>query len=67
MSWSFQTDPDYQEMLDWADQFVTDEVEPLDLVLGDPYDKSDHVSMALVRPLQDQVRVCGLAGSPSEF
>ncbi len=30
--WDFATDPDYQELLDWADEFVRDEVEPLDLV-----------------------------------
>src|SRR5690349_16880581 len=30
--WDFATDPEYQELLDWADEFVRDEVEPLDLV-----------------------------------
>ena len=60
MAWDFETDPDYQELLDWADAFVRDEVEPLDLVLGDPYDKSDPRYTKLVRPLQDQVRAKGL-------
>ena len=32
MAWDFETDPDYQAQLDWADEFVTEEVEPLDLV-----------------------------------
>ncbi len=32
MSWDFETDPEFQAKLDWADTFVTDEVEPLDLV-----------------------------------
>src|ERR1700728_4764422 len=27
MAWDFETDPDYQKKLDWADQFVRDEVE----------------------------------------
>jgi acyl-CoA dehydrogenase len=60
MAWDFETDPAYQELLDWADAFVRDEVEPLDLVLGDPYDKTDPRYQRLVRPLQDQVREKGL-------
>ncbi|MFB4312369.1 acyl-CoA dehydrogenase family protein [Actinomadura sp. GTD37] len=60
MAWDFETDPAYQELLDWADAFVRDEVEPLDLVLGDPYDKGDPRYKLLVRPLQDRVREKGL-------
>ena len=60
MAWDFETDPDYQEMLDWADRFVADEVEPLDLVVGNPYDKSNHRVLELVRPLQQEVRDHGL-------
>ncbi|MGH9115833.1 MAG: acyl-CoA dehydrogenase family protein [Acidimicrobiales bacterium] len=56
MAWDFETDAEFQELLDWADRFVTEEVEPLDLVLSDPYDKSDGRAMAIVRPLQQQVR-----------
>jgi acyl-CoA dehydrogenase len=58
--WDFETEPDFQAKLDWVDAFVRDEVEPLDLVLGDPYDKSDERAMRLVRPLQQQVRDRGL-------
>ena len=32
MAWDFETDPEYQVQLDWADEFVREEVEPLDLV-----------------------------------
>ncbi|MFG2091020.1 MULTISPECIES: acyl-CoA dehydrogenase family protein [unclassified Spirillospora] len=60
MAWDFETDPAYQELLDWADAFVRDEVEPLDLVAGDPYDKTDPRYKELVRPLQDRVREKGL-------
>ena len=60
MAWDFRTDDDYQQQLDWVDQFLTEEVEPLDLVLGDPYDKSDQRALAIVRPLQQQVRDRGL-------
>lgn len=56
MAWDFETDPGFQAELDWVDDFVRDEVEPLDFVLGDPYDKSDEVAMAVVRPLQQQVK-----------
>src|SRR5581483_6764263 len=37
-----------------------EEVEPLDYVLGDAYDKSDERALAVVRPLQQQVRAQGL-------
>ena len=60
MAWDFETDPEYQELLDWADAFVREEVEPLDLVLGDPYDKADPRFKKLVRPLQQQVKERGL-------
>jgi len=60
MAWDFATDPDYQAQLDWVDELVREEVEPLDLVLGNPYDKSDMQAMAMIRPLQDQVKAQGL-------
>ena len=34
MAWDFETDAEYQEKLDWVEQFVTEDVEPLDYVLG---------------------------------
>ena len=34
MAWDFETEPEYQEKLDWADTFVREEVEPLDLLCG---------------------------------
>jgi acyl-CoA dehydrogenase len=60
MAWDFATDADYQAELDWADEFVRDEVEPLDLVLGNPYDKSDQQALAIVGPLQQKVKDRGL-------
>jgi len=56
MAWDFETDPEFQEKLDWVDTFLTEEVEPLDYVLGDPYDKSDERALRIIRPLQQQVR-----------
>ena len=56
MAWDFETDPDFQAQLDWVDTFVREEVEPLDLLLGSPYDKSDAKAMAILKPLQQQVK-----------
>jgi acyl-CoA dehydrogenase len=42
------------------DAFVRDEIEPLDLVLDDPYDKSDQRALQIIRPLQDEVKARGL-------
>jgi acyl-CoA dehydrogenase len=60
MGWDFKTDVDYQEKLTWVDTFVRENVEPLDFVLGNPYDKSDVRALEIVRPLQRQVRDHGL-------
>lgn len=60
MSWDFATEPEYAEKLAWVDTFVRDEVEPLDLVLGNPYDKSNSTTNAIVVPLQERVRDAGL-------
>ena len=60
MAWDFGTDPAYQQKLDWAERFVRDEIEPLDLLLGNPYDTGDAQARAITRPLQEQVRAQGL-------
>ncbi|HEV2244209.1 MAG TPA: hypothetical protein VGR98_24425 [Streptosporangiaceae bacterium] len=60
MSWDFQTEPEFQQVLDWADQFVRDEVEPLDYVVASAYDRDDPVRQALIPPLQGMVREHGL-------
>ena len=56
MSWDFETDPAFQTQLDWVERFVDEEVEPLEHVLGSPWDIHDPRFVALVRPLQAQVR-----------
>jgi acyl-CoA dehydrogenase len=58
--WDFETDPEYQQKLDWVEEFMVDELEPLDLVALDPYDKKSAETMAILRPLQQQVRDHGL-------
>jgi alkylation response protein AidB-like acyl-CoA dehydrogenase len=34
MAWDFEAEPEYQSKLDWADAFVREEVEPLDVLFG---------------------------------
>jgi len=60
MAWDFETEPEFQRELDWMDAFVREEVEPLDLILGETPDKSDERTMEIVRPLQHQVKERGL-------
>lgn len=56
MSWDFETDVDFQQELNWIDQFVREEIEPLEHVLGSPWNIHDPLFEALVRPLQQQVK-----------
>ena len=49
MSWDFETEPEFQEKLDWMDTFVREEVEPLDALWGDKvYQRS--MDETLARP-----------------
>jgi acyl-CoA dehydrogenase len=56
MAWDFETEPAFQTQLDWIDGFIRDEIEPLDHVLGSPYDVGNPRNLRLVRPLQQEVR-----------
>lgn len=60
MAWDFETDPAFQERLDWMDAFVRDQVEPLAHLGFHPYDVTNPVRNAHVRPLQDTVKARGL-------
>ncbi|ORB65558.1 acyl-CoA dehydrogenase family protein [Mycolicibacterium tusciae] len=61
MAWDFKTDGAYQELLDWADDFVRDEVEPLDLVWpGQEFVPLNSARRKAIDPLKDQVRSKGL-------
>ena len=33
MAWDFETDAEFQRELDWMDQFVREEIEPLDFII----------------------------------
>src|SRR5882757_9065565 len=60
MSWDFETDPAYQRELDWAEEFVRREVEPLEFVLGSPFDFGNPKREQLLGPLQARVKERGL-------
>lgn len=60
MSWGFDTDPEFQPVLDWMETFVREKVEPLDMVLEDSYDVKNPDFIRLVRPLQQEVKDRGL-------
>jgi acyl-CoA dehydrogenase len=60
MAWDFETDPSFQHELDWVEQFVREQVEPLDFVVEHGYDLQDPVRQALIPPLQSEVRARGL-------
>ena len=61
MAWDFSTDPEFQEKLDWVEDFCKNEIEPLDLVF--PYairSRDPEIKAKLIDPLQKQVREQGL-------
>ena len=60
MSWGFENDDEFQPALDWMDEFVRTKVEPLDMILDDPYDVQNPDFIKLVRPLQAEVQEQGL-------
>jgi acyl-CoA dehydrogenase len=61
VAWDFETEPDFQERLDWVEEFVRTEVEPLDLVHpGLEFTPLDDERRAVVDPLKAQVRDHGL-------
>jgi acyl-CoA dehydrogenase len=61
MSWDFETEPAFQAKLDWADEFVRKEVEPLDLVWGGlEFTPPDDTLRKVIDPLKEQVREQGL-------
>ena len=61
MAWDFETDPEYQKKLDWADVFVREEVEPLDLVFPHlQFTPLEGKRREAIDPLKEEVRRQGL-------
>jgi acyl-CoA dehydrogenase len=57
MAWDFETEPEFQRKLDWADEFVREEVEPLDLLWGhEQFVPLDETRRKVVDPLKQEVR-----------
>ncbi|MET8651156.1 MULTISPECIES: acyl-CoA dehydrogenase family protein [Nocardia] len=61
MGWDFETDSEYQAKLDWAEEFVREEVEPLDLVWPhEQFVPLDGGRRKAIDPLKQRVREQGL-------
>src|SRR5918994_6544508 len=61
MAWDFETEPEFQRKLDWADKFVREEVEPLDLLWGhEQFVPLHEARRKIIDPLKDDVRKQGL-------
>src|SRR3546814_470770 len=61
----FRLDPAFEEKLEWVRTFVRDKIEPLDALFpehGAPWNPRNARTMAVVRPLQAEVRAQGLWG-----
>ncbi|MDZ7675436.1 MAG: acyl-CoA dehydrogenase family protein [Acidimicrobiales bacterium] len=57
MAWDFETEPEYQAKLDWADEFVREEVEPLDLLFGGlEFTPPDDDLKKIIDPLKAEVQ-----------
>src|SRR6202020_1500135 len=61
MSWDFETEPEFQEKLDWADAFVRENVEPLDLIWPHlAFTPPSETIRKVIDPLKQAVREQGL-------
>ena len=61
MAWEFETDPHWQEQLDWVRDFVKTEVEPLTLLWPHLHHTPPPPWLkAVIDPLKEQVRARGL-------
>ncbi len=61
MSWDFETEPEFQQKLDWADAFVRENVEPLDLIWPHlAFTPPTKTIRKVIDPLKQAVREQGL-------
>ena len=60
MAWDFQTEPEFQDKLDWIKRFCDDKVEPLHHVFPHAVRSPDPAVKAYVRRLQQEVKDQGL-------
>ncbi|MDC0362903.1 acyl-CoA dehydrogenase family protein [Halioglobus sp.] len=57
MPWDFETDPEFQQQLDWVKQFVEEELIPLEPIMADFTEKQ---WIAVQEPLKQRVKDQGL-------
>jgi acyl-CoA dehydrogenase len=69
VAWDFTTDPEFTKTLDWVEEFVREEIDPLSFVIKSARDFDDPVRMELIPPLQQIVKDKGLfsAHAPKEY
>jgi acyl-CoA dehydrogenase len=58
MAWDFETDPEFQKKLDWIEEFMEEEVEPLSHLGMAPDGAAGRAKF--IKPLQDKVKAEGL-------
>jgi acyl-CoA dehydrogenase len=60
--WNFETDPEFQQKLDWIERFVRSEIEPLDYLFpkDETYNTGNPALMAIMTPLKAAVQAQGL-------
>jgi acyl-CoA dehydrogenase len=56
MTWGFETDPQFQAELDWVDEFVRTEIDPVDMLVEHAWDVTDPLRNKLIVPLQEVVK-----------
>jgi len=60
MAWDFQTDPEFQEKLDWVEQLCKEKIEPLHYVFPYAIRSPNEKVRALVTEIQDEIKANGL-------
>lgn len=61
MAWDFSTEPDFEDRLAWIREFVSEQVEPLEVLFpGCEFLPLDEQRRRIVDPLKQQVRDAGL-------
>jgi acyl-CoA dehydrogenase len=60
MDLEFDVDPKFRSELEWAETFMIEEVEPLDLLINHVFDLDDPLRRELIPPLQAKVQARGL-------
>ncbi len=56
MGWEFDTEPEFQKELDWVEDFVRTEIEPLDHIVANPYEIANPTRAKVIPPLQKIVQ-----------